>query len=378
MDIANFQEKYKGKRVAIAHEYLQKMGGAERVVKTMLELFPRADVYTLAYNQKVIDENFAGTKVVGSLIMKIPGFLRKFYKLLFPIFPRLVERWDFSEYDLIISSSSAYMHGLVTNLGTKHVCYYHSPTRYLWDWHFNYIKELGLIWPFSKIVKRLLDRQREWDFLAAQRPELVLGNSEYIVKRINKFYRRDACVLYPPVSTDRFKPQRDKGDFYLYVGTLSPYKNVELAVKYFSTTNKKFLVVGQGKDLNRLKALAADNISFVTDATNEEVAGFMQNAKGFIFPGEDDFGIVMVEALASGTPVFAFNKGGATEIVDHGKTGRLFSENNLESFSKEFARFEKELDKFQHQDMLEQAQKFTNKNFLEGLADYCDQILKAN
>lgn len=377
MKIEDFQHKYKDKKVAIAHEYLLKMGGAERLVKNMLEIFPQADVFTLAYDEKIVASDFAGHKIVGSALMKLPGFIRRFRRVFFPFFPRLVERWDFSDYDLVISSSSAYMHGVVTNLKTKHLCYYHSPTRYLWDWHFNYLRELNLFWPISNYVKRLLDKQREWDFLASQRPEKILANSKYIKGRISKFYRRDSDVLYPPIELDRFELNKDKSDYYLYVGSLSPYKNVELAVRYFTTTNKKFIVVGNGKEIDNLQKIAGPNVSFVSNANNDDVTTYMQKAKGFVFPGVEDFGMVMVEALASGTPVFANAEGGAAEIVEHGKTGWLIKNPNLKSFTEEFTKFEDNLENFVQNISVGKTAQFSKQNFLEKLADHSAQLFES-
>ena len=357
------------KKVAIVHEFLLKMGGAERVVKSMLKAFPDADIYTLVYDEELTHANFRGTKIVGSGLQKWPQFIRNKYRLFFPYFRRAVEYWDFSEYDLVISSSSAFTHGVVTNLNTKHVCYYHSPTRYLWDWHANYLKEMTIGSLPKLVLSYLLSAQRTWDFLAAQRPDLVLANSAHVQKRISKFYRRESAVLYPPVDVQRFKvTETDKG-YYLYVGALSPYKNVELAVRFFNKIGHPFKIIGDGKQAPFLKSIAKDNIEFLGNLSDQEVEDYLQNCKALIFPGEEDFGIAPVEAMACGKPVFAYKRGGAAKTVKQGETGWFFKENNLYNFEQEFAEFLRNFDQFKPKTIRKWAEGFSEEKFLAHLYD---------
>lgn len=357
-------------KVAIVHELMLKLGGAERVVRSLLKQYPDADVYTLVYDPEFVEREFKGTKFFGSGVQKLPGFLRRRYRYFFPYYRRAVEHWDLSQYDLVISSSSAFAHGVVTNLNTKHVCYYHSPTRYLWDWHFNYLKELGAKKGLKRLILQwLLGKQRVWDFMAAQRPEIVIGNSKFIAERIKKFYRRKAEVVYPPVEVDRFEVATEHQGYYLFVGSLTPYKNVELAIKFFNKIGHPFKVVGSGKDWARLQGMAKENIEIITDATDEDVASYMQGCKALVFPGEEDFGIVMVEAMASGKPVFAYGKGGALEIVKPGETGWLFAENSLSSFEKAFAEFLRNYENFKPKEIRKWAEQFSEQKFLEAMAD---------
>lgn len=328
-------------KVALVHDYLFKLGGAERVLKVLSEMYPEAPIYTLLYDEAQVGNVFPAGRVIPSYLQKLPKFLRERHTYFLGFLPGAIESFDFSGYDLVISSSNSFAHGIVTNTDTKHICYYHSPMRYAWDWYNEYFEELK----FSKLkrglAKFLLHKIRMWDQLASKRPDVRLANSDNVKNRIEKYYKLDSEVIYPPVDIERFDlpKKKDEEDFFLIVSTLTPYKRIDLAVEFFNRIGKKLVIVGSGKAEGDLRARAGLNIEFRGSRSDSEVAELMSRARGFIFPGEEDFGITPVEAMAAGLPVFALRRGGVTETVIDGETGIFFEEPTLESFEEGFAKF---------------------------------------
>lgn len=310
-------------RVALAHEYFASWGGAERVTSELHALWPEAPVYVLFYERRhawALD----GWDLRASWLQRLPlGDGR--HRLLLPLLPRAVESIAVAAADVLVSSSSAFIKGLRLPDGTRHVCYCHSPTRYLWDWSDRYVKEEGLA-PLAPLLAPLLDRLRAWDLEAARRVHRFVANSRTVRERIRRYYGRDAEVVYPPVDVESFPLGDGREDFYLVVSRLVPYKDVDLAVRAFSALGLRLKIVGEGRDRRRLERVARDNVEFLGRQPDATVKELLAMARGLVFPAEDDFGMVCVEALACGTPVIALARGGATEIVDDGRTGMLFPE----------------------------------------------------
>jgi glycosyltransferase involved in cell wall biosynthesis len=318
-------------KVALVHDFLLRMGGAERVLKVLADMYPEAPIYTLLYDEKKCGETFPRERVRTSGLQKWPRFIPGMHKFMFPFMPGAVERFDLSDFDVVISSSNAYAHGVVTNLETAHICYYHSPMRYAWDYTHEYLKEQNLGFFGEMLASRLLHKVRQWDYLAADRVDVPLANSRTVVGRVRKYYRQEAEVVYPPVDVDRFQVRDGHEGYFLIVSTLTPYKRVELAVETFNRLGKKLVIIGDGKDRARLERMAAGNIDFLGFKDDEVVKEYLENCRAFIFPGEEDFGIAPVEAMACGKPVLAFRKGGLTETVIEGETGQFFDEQTPES-----------------------------------------------
>lgn len=318
-------------KVAIVHDFLIRLGGAERVVKVLMDMFPDAPVYTLLYDKKKCGEMFPEERVRTSSLQKWPRFIPGMHKFLFPFMPGAVEQYDLSEFDIVISSSGAYSHGVITNLDTKHICYYHSPMRYAWDYTHKYLKEQGLGVFGELIASRLLHKIRQWDFLAADRVDFPIANSKTVAGRIKKYYRQDAEVIYPPVDVARFEPHEKHEGYFLIVSTLTPYKKLDLVVELFNKLGKRLVIIGDGNDRARLQSIAAANIDFLGFKPDEVVKEYMENCRAFIFPSEEDFGMAPIEAMACGKPVLAYRKGGLTETVLEGETGEFFDEQTLES-----------------------------------------------
>lgn len=299
-------------KIAFVCDWLTGMRGGERCLEAMCEVYPQADIYTLVYYAENFNGEFESHKVTTSFIQKLPGNDKNFRRYL-PLFPKAIERFDFSGYDFVLSFSHCVAKSILVPENVPHVCYCHSPVRYSWDMRNDYIASL----PRTKrpVANLILNRLRKWDLKTAGRPDHYIANSEFIRDRVKRNYGLDASVIYPPVDCSRFEISNTNEDFYLVLSALVPYKRIDIAVKAFSKIGKRLIVVGRGSELGKLKDMAGGNIEFVSDASDDEVTSFLMNAKGLVFPGVEDFGIVPLEAQACGKPVIAFGEGGALETV---------------------------------------------------------------
>ena len=310
-------------KVALAHEYFAAWGGAERVALELHALWPDAPVYTL-FHERRHEKTLSGWPLRTSWLQRLPlGNGR--HRLLLPLLPRAVESLRVEDTDVVVSSASAFIKGLRVPEGARHVCYCHSPTRYLWDWSEEYLREEvpALARPF---VRPLLDDLRAWDRAAASRVDRFVANSATVRERIRRCYGRDAEMVHPPVDVGAHPLREERDDFYLVVSRLVPYKAVDVAVRAFNELGLRLKIVGEGRARGRLERMARENVEFLGRQPDAQVWELLAVARGLVFPAEDDFGIVCVEALASGRPVIALARGGATEIVEDGHTGVLFSE----------------------------------------------------
>lgn len=355
------------KQVALAHDHLNQFGGAEQVLSSLHKLYPTAPVYTLLYNEALVGDIFKNWNIKTSFIQKLPASQR-FFKWYLSLMPAAVEDLDLSEYDLVISSCSALIKGLVLKPDTKHICYCHSPTRYLWSDTHQYAEELEQPWFVKKLLPMVLTKLRQWDQVAAQRVDHFIANSNYVARRIAKYYRRPSTIIYPPVPLENFKLTDNIGDYYLVVSRLRPYKRVDLAVKAFNKLSIPLKIIGVGEQYNDLKKIAKDNIEFVGLASEQEKAHYLARCKALIFPQEEDFGITAVEALASGRPVIAYGKGGALEIVQDGVSGKFFNEQSWEALADAVIRFDHKA--FNGAKLRQQAEKFSSERFGSELSDF--------
>ncbi len=351
-------------RIAIVHEYLTRMGGAERVAKVLADLYPAAPVYTLLYDRQKVGKYFPPWRVQTSRLHKFPAFLRRHPKYLLPWIAQAVEDWDFSEYDIVISSSSAFAQGIVTDLSTRHICYCHSPARFLWDYTHEYRRENGLTGLKGVLAGSYLRYLREWNRVSAHRVDRFLANSETVVSRISKYYQADSEVVYPPVEVDNIKMgPRQHQNYFLIVSQLTPYKQIDHAISVFNKLRRRLVIVGDGPQKEYLKQIAGPTVELLGWQSDGVVHELLRHCRGFILPGEEDFGIAPVEALAAGRPVLAFNKGGATETIQDGKTGVLFSEPTAASLEDGLARFFTLEKKWQPALLRASAKQFARENF---------------
>jgi len=332
-------------RVAIVHDWLTGMRGGERVLEALLDLFPDAEIFTLLHVPGTVSARIEARPIHVSFVQRLPGASRR-YRNYLPLFPAAVERLDLSGFDLVVSSSHAVAKGAIGR-GAVHVCYCHTPMRYVWDQYDAYFGP-GRAPPAVRVLMRLLaPRLRRWDRRTAGRPARLVANSAFVRDRIRTVWRRDSEVVHPPVDVDRFTAGAGREDWYLIVAALVAYKRIDLAVHAFSRSRRRLVVVGDGPQLGGLRAMAAPGITFTGRLPDEEVADLMARCRAFVVPGVEDFGIATVEAQAAGAPVIAFGRGGSLETVvpringEVGATGLLFDEQTVDALDAAVARFER-------------------------------------
>ena len=358
----NYQLPTTGRlRVAIVCDWLVGIGGAERVVLELHKIFPDAPIYTSQYDPAKIDW-FKDANVRTTWLQHLPKALRKFLPVLRAwTFSRL----DLDDYDLVISATGAEAKFIKTKGDTTHVCYCNAPTHYYWSRYDEYMEHPGfghLNWLARLGLRSLAGPMRRWDYRAAQRPDYIIGISSHIQKEIKKYYGRDAAVIHPPVNTNFFragKPSRREN--FVVAGRQTPYKRIDLAVAACTKLGLPLTVIGNGPDHAKLLKMAGPTITFMTNAPDSEMRRHFQTAEAFIFPGKDDFGIVPVEAMATGTPVIAYKAGGALDYVIPGKTGLFFEDQTVESLTEALNKFKS--DDFNRLQIRNNAERFSTTHF---------------
>lgn len=328
-------------KVALVHDHLAQDGGAERVLAIFHKMFPEAPIYVLVYDRGKANPIFKTAKIRTSFIQKMPGGLAR-YQWYLPLMPQAVEKYNLFDYDLVISSSSAFAKGVITRPETLHICYCHTPTRFLWSDTHSYTRELK----YNKIIKTFipntLHRIRLWDRLAADRVDKFIANSKNIARKIKKYYSRDSEVIYAPVDTEKFHLSRNTGYYFLTGGRLVAYKKFDLAIQVFKKLGWPLKIFGTGPEEKKLKKMAGrlSNIQFLGRVSDGELSKLYAHSKAFIFPQEEDFGITALESMAGGRPVIAYAQGGAQETVIPGKTGVLFYKQDERSLGEAIKRFD--------------------------------------
>ncbi len=372
-------------KVAIIHDFLVQYGGAERVLEVLSEMFPGAPIYTLLYDKDKIGDKFAKREIRTSYLQKFPKFLKKRYRWLLPFFMIIPETFDLREFDLVISSTGAWSKGIVTRLNTIHISYLHSPMRFVWDYNEKYLKEEKKRCFLTRI---LLSYVRMWDKLASERPDYLIANSKYTQERIKKYYRRESMVIYPPVydtiipseirnfDRDSSCGAQNDNKYFLIVSRLSPYKKVDLAVEAFNKLGLPLVIIGEGKQKKHLQKIAKDNIKILGFVDDQKLSEYYANARAFIFPADDDFGLTMVEAMGHGVPVIAYKKGGALEIVEEGKTGEFFDAQTPEVLADGVRRFIAKENDYKSEDMTNRAKEFSKERFIRELNEFLEKTIK--
>lgn len=351
-------------KVALAHDHLNQAGGAERVLKVLTELYSDAPIYTLLHDARALDGMFPAERITSSFLGELP-FSRSLFKFLLPLMPVAVESLQLGEPDCLITSASALIKGIVTSPKTLHLCYCHTPTRYLWSDAHQYLEELHYPKFFKRLIPLVLSRLRMWDWHAAQHVDRFVANSHFVAGRIRKYYHREASVIYPPVDVEAFAGSplpTERGRYFLLIARLRPYKRIDVAVTAFTKMNIPLVIIGTGEEELRLRARAQENITFVGAVSEQEKRRWLSGARALIHPQEEDFGITAVEAMAAGRPVIAYGAGGALETVVPGLSGVLFDEQCWEGLADSVIRFDD--GQFDAAKIREHARQFSRERFV--------------
>ncbi|MGC8786026.1 MAG: glycosyltransferase [Anaerolineae bacterium] len=325
-------------KIAIVCSWLNQYGGAERVLEAVHALYPEAPIYTSIFWPEALPPAYRDWDIRPSFLNRFP-LIHRHHQWYLPFYPYAFEGFDFSDYDLVLSITSAFAHGIITSPKTLHICYCLNPARFLWDYH-NYVAREGLGRLVRLVLPLFLYNLRLWDRLAADRVDHFLAISHTVQQRISKYYGRDAEIIYPPVDATRFSASTEHDDYFLVISRLVPYKRIDLAVKAFNRLRLPLYIIGDGRDRRALEAMAAPNVRFLGRVNDEALARYLSRCRAFIFPGEEDFGIAPLEAQAAGRPVIAYAGGGALETVVEGKTGLFFHEPTPESLMEAVQRFD--------------------------------------
>lgn len=362
-------------RVAIIHYWLVNMRGGEKVLEAICELFPDADIFTHVYDPKAMSPTIRRHTVRTTFIQKLPGARRHYQKYL-PLMPVALEELDLSAYDLVISSESGPAKGVIVRPDAVHVCYCHSPMRYIWDQYSQYRKSAG---PLTRLgMPWIASGLRQWDVTSAARVDHFIANSKAVARRIKKYWRRDAEVIAPPVDVSRLDAACERDDFYLHVGELVPYKRADIAIKACSMLDRRLIVVGDGPELKRLKKMAGPSVEFLGRLPDDLLYEHYARCRALLFPGEEDFGIVPVEAMAAGAPVIAFGRGGAEDTILDGHTGVTFREQSVSSMLSAIIEFEMDESRFSAANIAAHAHKFERNVFKDRFAQSIRTILARN
>lgn len=325
-------------KIALVHDYFVQMGGAEKVVEAMHDSFPSSPVYTTVALPRMLPDRLRAADIRTSALQRLPAMDRRF-RHYFMLYPFAVENFDLSQYDLIFSSSSGYAKGVRRKRNTIHVCYCHTPMRWVWRYEDYVARER-----FGRGIKSLLPfclwGLKKWDLRASQQPNYYIANSRLVAERIRKIYGREAFVIPPPIEVNRFHMSNDIQDYYLILSRLMPYKRIDLAIEACKRMNRRLIIIGDGPDRARLEKLADDRIEFLGRQPDQIVNYYAARCRALLFPGEEDFGMAPLEANAAGRPVIAYRGGGAVETIEEGKTGLFFDQPNSLSLSTAIEQFE--------------------------------------
>jgi len=358
-----------GRRVAIIHYWLIGMRGGEKVLESLCRMFPEADIFTHVYLPEKVSPLIRSHRVFTTSVARLP-FAPKLYQKYLPFMPRALEELDLSGYDLVISSEAGPAKGVIAPPDAPHLCYCHSPMRYLWDQYHIYRNNAGFLTRY--LMPHLAHGLRSWDVTSAARVDGFAANSNHVADRIQKYWRRESDVVHPPVAVDDFAPvaAADRGDFYLWAVVLAPYKRPDLAVEAFRRLNKPLVVIGgPDKTVQALKAVAGDKTQFLGKVPFAVLKDHMARCKALIFPGEEDFGMVPVEVMASGRPVIAYGRGGALDTVIDSQTGLLFRDHSVDGLIEAVETFEAVgLDQLDPVKLVAHARRFDEAAFQAGIA----------
>jgi glycosyltransferase involved in cell wall biosynthesis len=360
-------------KVAIVHYWLVSMRGGEKVIEALLEMFPQADIYTHVYKPNAVSEVIRNRRVFTSRISRLP-FAKKLYQFYMPLMPDALMDFNLQDYDLVISSESGPAKGVVPNPNAYHICYCHSPMRYLWDMYHDYFKKTN---PFIRFfMKRLIPELRLKDVISANLVDRFIANSAYVAKRIRRYYNRESLVIHPPVDIEKYiSVERKPKDFYLFFGQITSYKRADIAIEACVRSRRKLIVAGAGADKKtRKKYEKTGLVKFKGRVSDDEILELFASAKALLFPGIEDFGIIPVEANAAGCPVIAYRDGGAVETVKENATGLFFDEQTPQSLIDAMNKFEQNEAAFNNRELFNShVRQFSKTAFFENIRRILDE-----
>jgi glycosyltransferase involved in cell wall biosynthesis len=361
-------------KVAFVHDWLVTYRGGEKVLEALIGLYPEAPIYTLFYRKEAMPQS-----IQSRLVVTPPGLgiFRKARKLALPFFPSIIESFDFSDFDLVISTSSCVAKGIIGGKKTKHICYLHSPMRYIWDQQEEYIRGVSHIPGAGWAIRSMSPRLRKWDVESAQRVDRFVVNSTFVGERCQEFYNRGSVVVHPPIETNRFKPsKKDHTDqpYYLAAGAFVSYKRFDLAIAACEKLGRKLIIAGSGPAESQLRKIAGPHTFFESSPSDSRFVELMAGAQALLFPGVEDFGMVAVEAMAAGTPVSAFAKGGARDFIVERETGLFFETSGADSLAGAMLAFEKMT--FSVDKLTSYAAKYGREHFVEKMKREINLLLQ--
>src|SRR6516162_2679441 len=359
-------------KVAIIHYWLVGMRGGEKVVEALCEMYPQADIFTHVYAPEMVSDQIRQHRIIPTFINSLPR-APKLYKTFLPLMPLALEQLDLRGYDLVISSESGPSEGVIPPAESLHVCYCHTPMRYIWNMYHDYRQSAG--WLARQMMPPLTHYLRMWDVTSVARVDSFVANSATVARRIKRYYAADATVIHPPVDTDAFCPAAPSeiGDYFLMVGELVPYKKPDLAIRAFNELKLPLVVIGAGEMLGKIRSLAGPTVKIMGSQPFDVLKQYYARCRALIFPGEEDFGMVPVEAMASGRPVIAYGRGGALETVSAGLSGIFFETQTVEDISSAVKRFSKlEIDP---QGIAAHAKRFGRDRFLQEIRAHISGLL---
>ena len=365
----------KSLKVALVHDWLTGMRGGEKVLEVFCELFPDAPIYTLLHNVGTLSPAIERHRIVTSFVQHLPK-VAKGYRNYLPLFPTAIEAFNFAGYDLILSSSHCVAKGVIPHAGTTHICYIHTPMRYVYEMYDQYFGPDRMGRLKRILIPFFANYLRTWDMATTNRVDHFIANAENVRRRVQRHYRRDAAVIWPPVDTQHFTLSTKTEEFYLIISALAPYKRVDLAIEAVARLDRPLIIVGTGPERARLEQAAqGKNVKFIGWQSNDQLRDWYGRCRALLFPGEEDFGIVPLEAQACGKPVIAYGRGGALETVVDGKTGVFFPEQTVESLVTALKRFEDIERDFEPAKIREHALKFDRAQFKQRMTDFIRNIV---
>jgi len=349
------------------------MRGGEKVLENICRAYPNADIFTHVYNKNNISKIITSHNIRTTFINKLP-FSRYLYKYYLLLMPYALKKLDLKKYDLIISCESGPSKGIIKNKNSYHVCYCHTPMRYLYDMRNEYLKKYNFL--SKKIINSFFNYLKKWDYMTSQKIDLIISNSEFVSSRIKKYWNRNSIIINPTINLDEFSISKSKKSYYIVLSELVSYKRIDIAIEAFNKNKKELYIVGSGSLLNKFKRISKKNIRFLDNVSDMQKTSYLSNAQALIFPGIEDFGITPLESLASGTPVIAFKDGGVLDYLKENENAIFFNKQTSNSLNRALVKFEENKDKFSPDSLRRTILEFSDQSFINKLKKIINKNFK--